>query len=431
MSQSHSNTDSGVVDELAATKETAGLKDSPDKEAAPAPAGDVFPEGGRDAWLTVAGGLLCAPGAIQSFGVYQDYYTRIFLSEHPASDISWIGSVQIFFLFSVGIISGRLFDQGYFRQLLAGGSTLYLVSSFLLSLARPHHYYQNFLAQAIGMGIGMGIIFLPSLSIVAHYFKRRRAVAIGAVLSGSSIGAVIYPLMINRLFASKGFAWGVRAVSFLDLGLLLIANLIMKTRLPPRPSAGNMRVILKDIPFWICLIGEAVTFWGLFVPIFYIQLYAVEHNASRTLQTNAVSILNAAGFFGRTLPMVFSDMWGPFPVILPLTFISGIMAFAFLGAKSDAGIIVFAILYGLFSGGFISLSVPTSASFSRNVGEIGSRVGMMSLVCSFTLLTGNPISGALLRNTWIQPIIFSGVTIFAGFVFLLVAGYLQRKQRNG
>ncbi|KAJ6501019.1 MFS general substrate transporter [Mycena vitilis] len=438
MSQSHSNTDSGVVDNLpAATKETVGLQDSSAKEATEAPAGDVFPEGGRDAWLTVAGGAMvtfCTFGAIQSFGVYQDYYTRIFLSEHPASDISWIGSVQIFFLFSVGIISGRLFDQGYFRQLLAGGSILYLVSSFLLSLAKPHHYYQNFLAQAIGMGIGMGIIFLPCLSIAAHYFKRRRAVAIGAVLSGSSIGAVIYPIMINRLFVSKGFAWGVRAVSFLDLGLLFTANLIMKTRLPPRPSAVNMRIILKDIPFWICLIGEAVTFWGLFVPIFYIQLYAVEHNASKTLQTNAVSILNAAGFFGRTLPMVFSDMWGPFPVILPLTFISGIMAFAFLGAKSDAGIIVFAILYGFFSGGFISLSVPTSASFSRSVGEIGSRVGMMSVVCSFTLLTGNPISGALLhppRDTWIQPIIFSGVTIFAGLAFLLVAGYLQRKQRNG
>ncbi|KAF7301923.1 MFS general substrate transporter [Mycena indigotica] len=392
----------------------------------------VFPEGGRDAWLTIAGGWMvsfCTFGAIQSFGVYQDYYTRIFLNEHPPSDISWIGSVQIFFLFSIGIFSGKLFDHGYFRQLLVSGSTLYIVSSFLLSLAKPHHFYQNFLAQSCGMGIGMGTIFLPSLSVAAHYFKRRRGIAVGIMLSGSSVGAVIYPVMINHLFSSVGFAWGVRAVSFLDTGLLLCANLIMKTRLAPRPSEVDMKAILKDVPFWTCLVGEAFTFWGLFIPIFYIQLFSVKHNASKTLQTYCVAILNAAGFFGRTVPMFFSDLWGPFYVIVPVVFISGCLSFAFLGAKSDGGLVIFAILYGFFSGGFVSLSVPMSATFSRSVAEIGTRIGLMSLTCSFTLLTGNPISGVLLhppRYTWIDPIVFSGVTIFTGLALISLAGLLQR-----
>ncbi|KAJ7202840.1 major facilitator superfamily domain-containing protein [Mycena pura] len=323
------------------------VKDTPDaKEVFPTSAtsdAPTFPEGGRDAWLTVAGGWMvtfCTFGAVQSFGVYQDYYTRIFLSEHPPTDVSWIGSVQVFFLFAIGIFSGKLFDDGYFRELLAGGSVLYIVSSFLLSLAKPHHYYQNFLAQAVGMGIGMGIIFLPSLSISAHYFKRRRGVAMGIILSGSSVGAVIYPIMINHLFGSAGFGWGVRAVSFLDLGLLLTANLIMKTRLPPRPADVNMKGILRDVPFWTCIAGEAFTFWGLFIPIFYIQLFSVKYNASAILQTYSVSILNAAGFFGRTIPMIFSDMWGPFRVIIPLTFISGCLSFAFLGSTNNGGIIV-------------------------------------------------------------------------------------------
>ncbi len=64
--------------------------------------------------------------------------------------------------------------------------------------------------------------------------------------------------MINRLFNGKtGFAWGVRAVSFLDLGLLVLANIIMKTRLPPRSNGSPMDVkgILKDVTFWICLVG--------------------------------------------------------------------------------------------------------------------------------------------------------------------------------
>jgi hypothetical protein len=68
--------------------------------------------------------------------------------------------------------------------------------------------------------------------------------------------------MVNHLFNGKtGFAWGVRAVSFLDLGLLLTANAIMRTRLPPRPKNAkpiDIRGILRELPFWMCLIGRAL-----------------------------------------------------------------------------------------------------------------------------------------------------------------------------
>ncbi|KAJ6589528.1 hypothetical protein B0H19DRAFT_867280, partial [Mycena capillaripes] len=66
--------------------------------------------------------------------------------------------------------------------------------------------------------------------------------------------------------------------------------------------------------------------------------------------------------------------------------------------------------YGFFSGGLVSVSAPASASFSRNVGEVGTRIGLMCFVASFGLLTGNSISGAILhppQYTWVQPIIFS------------------------
>jgi len=56
----------------------------------------------------------------------------------------------------------------------------------MLSLAQPHHFYQNFLAQGVGMGFAMGMMFMPALGIPSHYFKRRRALAMGIVLSGES-----------------------------------------------------------------------------------------------------------------------------------------------------------------------------------------------------------------------------------------------------
>ncbi|KAK7059614.1 MFS general substrate transporter [Favolaschia claudopus] len=383
---------------------------------------ETFPEGGLRAWLTVAGGYFLAvgkfvshstSGSMQSFGVYQDYYTRISLNEHPPSEISWIGSVQIFFLFSGGVISGKLFDKGYFRELLIGGCIIYLASSFLLSLAQPHHYYQNFLAQGVGMGIGMGILFLPCISAAAHYFKRRRGLAMGVMISGSSIGAIVYPIMINHLFNGEN-----------------------GTRFPGRTKASaekiDFGVILRDIPFWIFTAGIFLTYWGLFVPTFYLQLFAVEHHASQTLQTYSLAIMNAAGFVGRTIPMYYADILGLFNVLIPMTIISGGLAFAFLGATSNAGLIVFAILYGFFSGGVVSTAAPASASFSRNVGEIGTRMGTINFITSFSMLTGNPISGAILHPpeyTWVPPIVFSGVTVLAGAFLLSISYYMQRQKR--
>ena len=76
----------------------------------------------------------------------------------------------------------------------------------------------------------------------------------GIVLTGSSFGGIIHPIMHNQLFHGKtGFAWGVRASAFLILGLLVIANCIMTTRLPPKREGPkpNFGAIFRDVPYMI------------------------------------------------------------------------------------------------------------------------------------------------------------------------------------
>ena len=56
----------------------------------------------------------------------------------------------------------------------------------MLSLVQPHHYYQNILAQGVGMGLGMGLIFIPSLTVTSHYFRVKRSIAMGFVIAGTN-----------------------------------------------------------------------------------------------------------------------------------------------------------------------------------------------------------------------------------------------------
>ncbi|EAU86708.2 hypothetical protein CC1G_06469 [Coprinopsis cinerea okayama7 len=399
---------------------------------------DDFPEGGVRGWLTVIGGALvafCTFGVVQSFGVYQDFYTRTWLNEKTPSEVSWIGSVQVFLVFAIGLPAGRLLDLGYFHHTMISGTVIFALSIFMLSLSQPHHYYQNFLAQGLGMGLGMGLMFIPALTMTSHYFRRKRSLAMGVVVSGSSIGACIYPVLLNNLFGRKsGFGWGVRAVGFLDVGLLLIANFLMKPRLQPRKGTNQsppatFRDIANDAPFWVFVAGTFLVFWGVFVPFFYLQLYAAVYGVDPQFLKYAITVMNGASILGRTIPNLVADL------LIASSIISGALMFALFGATSVGGVATFGIFYGFFSGGVISLAAPAVASFITHpdLSDLGIRIGVLSFSLAFALLTGNPIAGALLTSNhhWQRPLTFAAVVVFAGALcYLLVWRSLVSRRKT-
>lgn len=71
------------------------------------------------------------------------------------------------------------------------------------------------------------------MAVVGHWFKRRRGFALGIIISGSSLGGVVYPIMLRQSQHQLGFSWAVRLSGFVTLGCLIVAGLMIKTRLPP------------------------------------------------------------------------------------------------------------------------------------------------------------------------------------------------------
>ena len=103
-----------------------------------------------------------------------------------ASSISWIGTVQGCLLEIIGILVGPAYDLGYFHSLIYTGSLLVVLGTMMLSLCTT--YWQLFLAQGVCIGIGSGIVLIPSISVITARFDKHRAIAIGIASSGSSVG---------------------------------------------------------------------------------------------------------------------------------------------------------------------------------------------------------------------------------------------------
>jgi MFS family permease len=136
-------------------------------------------------------------GFTLTFGAFQNYYQHHFLSSMSPSSISWIGTVQSWLLILVGCLSGPLFDLGYFRSMLFLGNFLVIFGLFMLSLCKT--YYQVFLAQAICIGLGAGLLYIPSLALIGLSFSTKRSLAQGITTSGIAVGKHILPLTWNDL----------------------------------------------------------------------------------------------------------------------------------------------------------------------------------------------------------------------------------------
>jgi len=163
-----------------------------------------------------------------------------------------------------------------------------------------------------------------------------------------------------------------------------------------------------------------------------LAVYAQSKGIEENLAFYSLPIVNAASIFGRILPNFVADKIGPYNMIIPFSFCSGVLIFGWLGVNSRAGLIVFALLYGFFSGAFISLLPSIFMSLAFNVGEMGVRVGLGFFGSAFGALTGTPIAGALLGDDlqWWKPSVFAGISVFAGTICLIIARHLHAKEKG-
>ncbi|CEI66602.1 hypothetical protein FVEN_g10200 [Fusarium venenatum] len=385
------------------------------------------PDGGFWAWSSAIAGhimMLNSWGYNSSFGVFQTYYTNHL--PNPANQIIWIGSVQIAALFFIGTFAGRLTDAGYFRATFAAGSVLTLLGVFMTSLS--HTFWQLLLAQGLCTGLGNGLMFTPSLAVVSTYFKRRRALAFGIVSTGSPVGGLIFPSMARQLLGRIGFAWTVRAIGLVQLVTLIMANLLLRPRLPPRKAGPWVDIAsFKEKGYLFFAIGIFFVFWGTFFPFYYMASFATSQLDKPLAYSDALNLLlvvNGVGIIGRSLPNAIAHHFGSITCIIPASFISAVCLFSWPGVSTVGGLYAWASVYGLLAGACMSLYPPALSDLTTDVRKQGVRMGMICTTNSIATLTGPPIAGIIIRHyegDYLGAQIFAGVSLFLGSLFLFMA----------
>lgn len=369
---------------------------------------------------------------MNTFGVYQSFYQTSLLQSRESSEISWIGTFGAFLLVSLGIISGPIFDRGHVRGLVVAGTFFTVFGLMMASLSTE--YYQLFLAQGVCVGIGGGLLFLPSVAIVATYFSTRRGIATGITAAGGSVGSVLYPIVFRKLQPQIGFAWTTRVIAFIVLATLSISIVVIKSRIPPPKKTRAMLDInaLKSVPFLLLSFGLFLAFAGLYIPIFYIIVYAQSHaNVDDDMSFYLLSILNGASVFGRILPGIIADKFGAINVLNVVMVLAGAFAYAWIAIDNLSGLIVFAIIYGFLSGAVVSLPPQVLVTLVPEMQLVGTWMGMSLCFTALGILIGSPIAGTIINvvtGEFSHMLILSGSFTMAGAIVFIVLKMVYLKK---
>lgn len=244
-------------------------------------------------------------------------------------------------------------------------------------------YWQLILAQSLLLGVSASLVFCPPLGVVLRHMPHRRGLAMGLTIGGSSIGGIVWPIMLQRLLAngSIGFGWTIRAVAFTMMPLLSFACFAVRepvqARLSPArptaeadeqgpesanpPSTPEMAAaeekgvpskmsFMKRPTYIVLIVGLAITYLGLFTPLFYVSKYAIAQGQATSTAFYLLSAVNAASFFGRVIPGYLADSCGHYNLLILFTLVSGVVGFVWTAATSLAGLIVWSLAYGFTSG---------------------------------------------------------------------------------
>ncbi|KAI0381105.1 MFS general substrate transporter [Hypomontagnella monticulosa] len=394
------------------------------------------PDGGRVAWIACLCGhfaIMNTWGFINSFGVFQTYYVSAL--GRPPSDISWIGSIQVFLTFFIATFAGRVTDAGFFRPVAICGIFFLTLGIFTTSVATQ--YWQLILSQGLCMGIGSGCIFCPMISTVSTYFSKKRSLAIGITASGSVTGGLIFPAMARQLLPTVGFGWAVRAIGFVQLGTLVFSIIFIKSRLPPRRTGSLVEwAAFKELEYTFYAVGMFFNFWGVYFAFYYLASFsrtAIEPTMSYTDSLNLLLLLNGIGIVGRLLPNYLADRVGPLNLMIPTCLGCGVTVLAWMAVHTPGQLYGWSVAYGIVGGALQSLFPAGLSSLTTDLRKQGTRMGMVFTIVSFAVLTGNPIAGAIIGSmggSYMGAQAFTGSSLLLGMTLLSVARWV-RMRRTG
>ena len=399
---------------------------------APASAVAAIPDGGYG-WVVV---FACSVitfminGWTGSWGVLQTAILQTQPIEGSTTSLSFVGSLGIAMCVCLGLASVRLSRLiGARYSMLLG--VLMMGSGILSSSFTVDHLGGLFVTAGILFGVGGSITYTMSNILPVQWFSSKLGTANGLVKLGGGLGATVMAIVVQALIDRVGIPWTFRVLALVTLASGIPAALLIRERAPSNNAPFIDLSLFKSIPFCCVFLAGAVGTFALFVPPFFIPLFAHSIGLSAATGAGVVAAFNACTAVGRLGAGFACDRFGCTNMLLLTMALNAVSMLAIWPVSDTIGpLVVFAAINGIANGSFF-VTMPTA--IGRMIGPGRAAVGMGMAITGWTggYLMGSPIAGILITATGAEKahtvvpyraaIFYAGGVALASATFVLLA----------
>ncbi len=368
--------------------------------------------------LLVSNGLSIGGIPVFSEWIRNEFIATGAIAAERAQSI--VANFGVFTFLTAGLtapIAGYCIQKYPIKKMMLFGCVIMGLALLLHSQATG--VWMIYLARVM-MGASLGFVgVLINTILVANWFVKKRGLAMGIVLCGTSFGGVVVPMLATPLIKSYGWRTAMILVSLL-VWLVLVPAIIFLVRPKPSdmglnpdnaaavamtPEAASLKSgelpgmtlgqALKTPIFWVFAIAAALVFYPLFVSTQQLILYlrTDKIGMSPAAAAGMISLMSAMSIAGKFGFGFLSDKLKPTLVMLLccLTMFIGTLFFL----SFSAGVVLFFVIpFGLGYGGTFVLLQRLIADFfgPRDYAKI---LGFVTVIETIGAAIGGRITGAV------------------------------------
>jgi MFS transporter, MCT family, solute carrier family 16 (monocarboxylic acid transporters), member 3 len=376
-------------------------------------------------WLTFVGF-----GLSGAWGVIQAALLESSLNGTPTSTVTFIGSLGVALVVALSLLGNSLVRVIGARMAAILGVTL-LGLGEIASGWTTSNVGGLFGTSGVLVGVGTCLCYNISNSLPTQYFSGKLGLANGIIKLGGGVGSTVLSITLELLIRRFGIPWMFRVLGLVTLATGLPAAWFIKERSPSTNAAFIDLSIFRNLPSVAIFLASAIGTFALFIPPYFIPLFARSAGLSSKTGAGLVAGFNAAASAGRFGAGPVCDWMGPLNTFFIAMALNAISVLAIWTISSSIGtLVLFAILNGIANGAFFTI-VPTVVA--SMVGPGLAAVAMSMNVTGWTAgyLLGTPIAGYLLEATgadkaksvgpYRPAILYAGVIAFVSSAFVLLA----------
>jgi MFS family permease len=393
----------------------------------------AFTADSGQAWVRL--GLALLIGSIGGVGMWSVVVSMpVVQSEFAATR----GAVSLAFTLTMlgfgsgGVVTGKITDRFGIVTAIALSIVLLCIAYVLAGFSAA---LWQFIAVYFLIGLGTSATFAPLMAEASHWFERYRGLAVTIVASGNYVAGTVWPPVVNWGVQFAGWrtthiAIGIFCASTMALLLLILRAKIGDEKVRDHTNAPPPQVDLKlstnTLTVLLCIASISCCV-AMSMPQVHIVAYCGDLGYGVARGAEMLSLMMAFGVVSRIGSGFLADRIGGIRTLMVGSLAQGFALLFYLFFDGLTSLYLISAMFGLFQGGI----VPSYAIIVREAmpaAEAATRVGIVIFASVFGMSFGGWVSGVIFDQTGSYAAAFANGLAWNALNVAIVAMLLLRSR---